>query len=56
MNKVPILGSIPLLGYLFSNTDRSIDKSELVILLTPTIITGDVSTEEVTKFEEMNQQ
>jgi general secretion pathway protein D len=52
VNKVPILGSIPLLGYLFSNTDRSIEKSELVILLTPTIITGDVNTEEVSKFEE----
>ncbi len=52
VNKVPILGSIPLLGLLFSNTDRSIDKSELVILLTPTIITGDVNAEEVSKMGE----
>jgi type II secretory pathway component GspD/PulD (secretin) len=51
VNKIPILGSIPLLGIPFRSTDRTIDKSELVILLTPKIITGDVSTEEVGKFK-----
>lgn len=35
---VPGLGAIPLLGALFSNTQKSRVKSELVILLKPTII------------------
>jgi len=37
---VPLLASIPLIKYLFSsNTDEHL-KSELVILLTPRIMTG----------------
>jgi MSHA type pilus biogenesis protein MshL len=38
---VPILGSIPGLGLLFSNRSDRINKTELVILLTPHITTGD---------------
>ncbi len=38
--KVPLLGDIPILGYLFRKTERSVQKSELVIFLTPTILTG----------------
>lgn len=37
-NRVPGLGSVPLLGHLFGNTSRSSNKSELVILIKPTII------------------
>ncbi|MEP7064226.1 MAG: type IV pilus secretin PilQ, partial [Betaproteobacteria bacterium] len=36
--KVPFLGDIPLLGYLFKTTGRSSDKTELLIFLTPRII------------------
>ncbi len=39
VNKVPLLGRIPGLGYLFKNTSRGKTKTELMILLTPTIVT-----------------
>ena len=37
--KVPILGSIPLLGLLFTHKDDVVTKTELVIFITPHIIT-----------------
>jgi len=40
--KVPILGDIPLLGWFFSSNDNQKLKSELIIFLTPHIVTGDV--------------
>ena len=39
-NKVPGLGSVPVVGYLFGNTQQSVVKSELVILIKPTVING----------------
>ena len=36
-NKIPILGSIPILGYIFSHTKRETLKTDIVILITPTI-------------------
>lgn len=42
VNKVPILGSIPILGIPFRSTNRQKIKSELVILLRPQIISGGV--------------
>ncbi|WP_421774262.1 hypothetical protein [Gracilimonas sp.] len=41
LNKVPILGDIPLLGRLFRNKYTSLDKSELVIFITPHVFYGD---------------
>lgn len=42
--KVPVLGDIPLVGGLFRRDDRSKKKVDLVILLTPTVVTpGDVA-------------
>ncbi len=37
-NRVPGLGRVPLLGYFFGNTSQSSKKSELVILIKPTVI------------------
>jgi len=37
-NRVPGLGSVPLLGYFFGNTNQRASKSELVILIKPTVI------------------
>ena len=37
-NKVPGLGNVPLVGYLFGNTNQTAVKSELVILIKPTVI------------------
>ncbi|MCK4244578.1 MAG: secretin and TonB N-terminal domain-containing protein, partial [Candidatus Omnitrophica bacterium] len=40
VNKIPFLGSIPLLGHLFKKTSYEETKSELVIFLTPYVITS----------------
>ena len=39
-NQVPGLGDVPVVGGLFSNSNRSAVKQELVILLKPTVVTG----------------
>lgn len=41
INKVPILGNIPLIGRLFRNKSTSLIKSELVIFITPYVFYGD---------------
>jgi len=38
VNKVPLLGDIPLLGYLFRNESKTATKAELLIFVTPKII------------------
>ncbi|MBM4017165.1 MAG: hypothetical protein FJ288_02375 [Planctomycetes bacterium] len=37
-DKVPILGDIPILGWLFKSTHVSKERTELLIILTPTVI------------------
>ena len=39
-SKVPLLGSIPLVGELFTNRQESIEKTELIILIKPVVVTG----------------
>lgn len=39
--KLPVLGDIPFLGVLFSKTSSTSDESELVIYITPHIISGE---------------
>ncbi|MBU6411763.1 MAG: hypothetical protein KGR98_15370, partial [Verrucomicrobia bacterium] len=49
-NGVPILQDIPLLGNLFSSRSDSKDRSELIVLLHPTVLTSpDVAAAEVDK-------
>jgi type IV pilus assembly protein PilQ len=36
--KVPYLADIPVLGNLFKNTSRKADRSELLIFLTPKVV------------------
>ena len=38
VQKVPFLGDLPGLGYLFKNTVRSSQKTELLIFLTPRVV------------------
>jgi type II secretory pathway component GspD/PulD (secretin) len=38
--KIPLLGDIPLLGWLFSSHSNSDDRQELVVLLTPYVLTN----------------
>ena len=40
LTKVPILGDIPIIGEFFKHTSTSKDKRELMILITPTIVTN----------------
>ncbi len=40
--KIPLMGDIPYLGLLFKNVSDRVEKTEIVIFLTPRIITGDV--------------
>lgn len=40
VKKVPILGSIPVIGILFRRTIKSYEKSNIVILVTPRIVTS----------------
>ena len=46
VNKIPILGDLPILGAAFRNKNQLLRKTELVIFLTPQIISGDTRTEE----------
>jgi type IV pilus assembly protein PilQ len=39
INKVPLLGDIPVLGVLFQNRVRSTNKTELLVFITPKIVT-----------------
>ncbi len=38
VSKVPILGDIPLLGSLFRSTDKTNERAEVIVLLTPQVI------------------
>jgi pilus assembly protein CpaC len=40
-NKIPGLGNIPILGYLFKSDDFRDNESDLVFLVTPSVITAD---------------
>jgi type IV pilus assembly protein PilQ len=44
VNRVPILGDVPLLGYLFKNTSHQTSKTELLIFITPKVVTDKLST------------
>jgi len=39
--KVPLLGDIPLLGHVFRSNTKDRQKSNLLIFITPTIVTDD---------------
>jgi len=43
LTKVPLLGDVPVLGYLFRNTSKTTNKSELLIFITPTQVNGQVT-------------
>ena len=43
VNKVPLLGDIPYLGNLFKNTVKSNNKTELLVFITPKVVTDRAS-------------
>ncbi|MDJ0833735.1 MAG: hypothetical protein QNJ69_09460 [Gammaproteobacteria bacterium] len=55
---VPGLGDVPLIGPLFSNDSKNVSTTEIVVLLTPTIIDfnqADVETEAIIKVDAVNR-
>ena len=38
-NKVPLLGDLPIIGHAFKNTTRRNDRTELLVFLTPRVVT-----------------
>lgn len=48
-SKVPLLGDIPLLGKLFSSTNRSRGKTNLMVFIHPTILKDDAQVEGITR-------
>jgi len=43
-SKVPLLGDVPVLGYLFRTNSRTHDKTELLVFITPKIVAERLST------------
>ncbi|OQX74786.1 MAG: hypothetical protein B6D59_01165 [Campylobacteraceae bacterium 4484_4] len=41
INKIPLLGDIPLLGYAFKSKNKVHTKSEMIIVITPRLVSGD---------------
>lgn len=41
ISKIPLLGDLPIIGRFFQHTSKSRDKRELIILITPTLVTDD---------------
>ena len=55
--KIPLLGDLPLLGYLFKTTRKSKSKTNLLIMLTPYVIKDQLDIERVVrrKIDERNE-
>lgn len=49
ISKVPLLGDIPVLGYLFRSTETTIQKQNLLLMLTPYIIESNIDLEKISK-------
>jgi len=49
IQKVPILGDIPILGYLFRFEREDVDKTNLLVFLTPTIVKDETILKNLTK-------
>ncbi|MBQ4360940.1 MAG: type II secretion system secretin GspD, partial [Proteobacteria bacterium] len=49
VSKVPLLGDIPVLGYLFRSTETTIQKQNLLLMLTPYIIESSADLDKISK-------
>ena len=56
-NQVPLLGDLPLIGFLFANNKEEIQHSELVVFISPHIYKGEpLSEEQMAKFKELREK
>lgn len=57
VDKIPVLGDIPLLGILFRRTDKRVEKRNLLMVITPYIIEDPSDLQRIhdQKMDEMNQ-
>ncbi|SQH74905.1 MSHA biogenesis protein MshL [Shewanella benthica] len=53
VSKVPLLGDIPFIGELFTNRAKSLKKTELVILLKPTVVGVDTWKKELQRSKDL---
>jgi type II secretory pathway component GspD/PulD (secretin) len=56
INKLPVLGDIPILGFFFKSVSRSVVNESLYIFITPRIIRDSESYAEILKQEEVKRQ
>jgi general secretion pathway protein D len=56
INKVPILGDIPLLGWLFKSRSQSKIKTNLLIFITPSIVTTAEDLKKITEEEQEGRE
>ncbi len=56
VSKVPFLGDIPMLGHLFRNVSKVTEKTELVILLKPTVVGVDTWLRELERSRDLLQE
>ncbi len=49
----PILGDIPLIGWLFSTTNQSVEQTELILLITPSVVQNSQDARKVTEEQKM---
>jgi len=43
VDKLPLLGDIPFLGMAFRTVDEKLEKQEIVVFITPRLLSGDVN-------------
>ena len=48
VHKIPVLGDVPLLGKLFQRTDTRVEKTELMVFITPHVVYTDADADRVT--------
>lgn len=49
VRRIPLLGSLPLLGVLFRHTTDSVERTNLIVLVTPHVLTGEEAARRATE-------
>jgi len=49
VHQLPVLGNLPYVGWLFRNKDQKIERNEIIVLITPRIVSEPFMSQEATK-------